>query len=94
MILPELATFKRLANGIGDLQKQYLNSGDADSAVNLAQMGMTSWQIKLIAETAENISSINLSAWQLKIHCLASNWIQIPVMIFLAAKLPIKFCRK
>jgi hypothetical protein len=38
--LPELATFKRLAQGMGDLQKQYLAAGDADSAVNLAQMGM------------------------------------------------------
>ncbi len=37
---PELATFKRLAHGIGDLQKQYLDSGDADSAANLTQMGM------------------------------------------------------
>lgn len=36
--LPQLATFKRLAQGIGDLQKQYLDSGDANSANNLAQM--------------------------------------------------------
>ena len=40
-MLPELATFKRLAQGMGDLQKQYLDSGDANSAANLAQMGMT-----------------------------------------------------
>lgn len=39
-ILPELATFKRLAQGIRDLQQQYLGSGDSDSAANLAQMGM------------------------------------------------------
>jgi hypothetical protein len=39
-LLPELATFKRLAQGMGDLQKQYLDSGDANSAANLAQMGM------------------------------------------------------
>jgi hypothetical protein len=39
--LPELATFKRLAMGMGDMQKQYLAAGDADSAGNLAQMGMT-----------------------------------------------------
>jgi hypothetical protein len=39
--LPELATFKRLANGIGDLEQQYVNSGDANSPVNLAQTGMT-----------------------------------------------------
>ena len=39
--LPELATFKRLAMGIGDLEQQYVNSGDANSAMNLVQMGMT-----------------------------------------------------
>jgi hypothetical protein len=38
--LPELATFKRLAQGIRDLQQQYLNSGDTGSAANLVQMGM------------------------------------------------------
>jgi len=38
--LPELATFKRLAQGIRDAQQQYLNSGDAGSTANLAQMGM------------------------------------------------------
>lgn len=38
--LPELATFKRLAQGIRDSQQQYLGSGDAGSAANLAQMGM------------------------------------------------------
>jgi hypothetical protein len=37
----ELATYKQLAMGMGDLQKQYLAAGDASSAVNLAQMGMT-----------------------------------------------------
>ena len=39
-MLPELAGFKRLAQGMGDLGKQYLHSGDANSANNLAQMGM------------------------------------------------------
>ncbi|MGH7950651.1 MAG: hypothetical protein ACREFE_01850 [Limisphaerales bacterium] len=39
--LPEMATLKRLSQGIGDLEQQYLNSGDADSAANLAEMGMT-----------------------------------------------------
>jgi hypothetical protein len=38
--LPELMTYKLLAQAMGDLQKQYLDSGDANSAVNLAQMGM------------------------------------------------------
>ncbi|HKW29303.1 MAG TPA: hypothetical protein VJT54_08215 [Verrucomicrobiae bacterium] len=38
--LPELATFKRLAQGIRDTQQQYLNSGDSGSAANLVQMGM------------------------------------------------------
>jgi hypothetical protein len=38
--LPELATFKRLAQGMGDLEKQYLGSGNANSAANLTQMGM------------------------------------------------------
>ncbi len=38
--LPELAAFKRLAQGIRDAQQQYLNSSDAGSAANLAQMGM------------------------------------------------------
>jgi len=37
---PQLATFKRLGQGIGDLQKQYLDSGDASSAAQLAQMGL------------------------------------------------------
>ena len=40
-MLPELAAFKRLAHGMDDLQQQYLNSGDANSAANLAQMGMS-----------------------------------------------------
>jgi hypothetical protein len=39
--LPELATYKRLAISINDLQKQDVTSGDTDSAVNLAQMGVT-----------------------------------------------------
>ena len=38
--LPELATLKRLAQGIADLQKQEINSGDANSAANLAEMGI------------------------------------------------------
>jgi hypothetical protein len=37
---PELETFKQLAMGMGDLQKQYLAAGDVNSAANLAQMGM------------------------------------------------------
>ena len=39
--LPELAAFKRLGQGIGNLQKQYTETGDANSAANLAQAGMT-----------------------------------------------------
>ncbi|HEY5345362.1 MAG TPA: hypothetical protein VIK62_03350 [Verrucomicrobiae bacterium] len=39
--LPQLATYKRLAQGIGNLEQQYAASGDANSTVNLAQMGMT-----------------------------------------------------
>jgi hypothetical protein len=39
-VIPELQTYRQLAIGIGDLQKQYLSSGDANSAANLAQMGM------------------------------------------------------
>jgi hypothetical protein len=39
-MLPELMTFKQIAMGIRDLEKQYLNSGNANSANNLAQMGM------------------------------------------------------
>jgi len=38
--LPELATYKQLAQEMGDLQKKYLNSTDANSAANLAQMGL------------------------------------------------------
>ncbi|MGH7951521.1 MAG: hypothetical protein ACREFE_06340 [Limisphaerales bacterium] len=38
---PELTTLKRLARGMRDLQKQYFDSGDANSVTNLAQMGMT-----------------------------------------------------
>jgi len=40
-VLPELATYRRLAQGIGNLEKQYANAGDANSAVNLTQAGMT-----------------------------------------------------
>jgi hypothetical protein len=39
-ILPQLANNKRLAQGIGHLEQQYVNSGDPNSAVTLAQMGM------------------------------------------------------
>jgi hypothetical protein len=39
--LPELATYKRLAQGIQGLEQQYVTSGDANSADNLAQAGMT-----------------------------------------------------
>ena len=39
--LPELATYKQLAQGIQGLEQQYTTSGDADSAVHLTQMGMT-----------------------------------------------------
>jgi hypothetical protein len=39
--LPELATIKRLAQGIGELEKEYLAAGDGNSALNLAQIGMT-----------------------------------------------------
>jgi hypothetical protein len=38
--LPELATYKRLAQGLAGLEQQYAASGDANSAANLAQMGM------------------------------------------------------
>jgi hypothetical protein len=38
--LPELAAIKRVDHGIDDLMKQKMDAGDADSAVNLAQMGM------------------------------------------------------
>lgn len=37
--LPELATIKRVDQGIADLMKQKMDAGDTDSAVNLAQMG-------------------------------------------------------
>ncbi|HZL13415.1 MAG TPA: hypothetical protein VFC85_04670, partial [Verrucomicrobiae bacterium] len=37
---PELGTLKQLAIGMGDLEKQYLATGDANSAANLAQTGM------------------------------------------------------
>jgi hypothetical protein len=38
--LPELATIKRVDQGIADLMQQKLTAGDADSAANLAQTGM------------------------------------------------------
>src|ERR1019366_6348839 len=38
---PELGTLKQLAIGMGDLEKQYLAAGDANSAANLAQTRMT-----------------------------------------------------
>ncbi|HXR04081.1 MAG TPA: hypothetical protein VN836_05170 [Verrucomicrobiae bacterium] len=38
--LPELATLKRVDQAIADLMQQKLAAGDADSAANLAQMGM------------------------------------------------------
>ena len=38
--LPELATIKRVDQGIADLMQQKLTAGDAGSAANLAQMGM------------------------------------------------------
>jgi hypothetical protein len=38
--LPDLATIKRVDQGIADLMQQKVAAGDADSAANLAQMGM------------------------------------------------------
>ena len=38
--LPQLATIKRVDQGVADLIQQKLATGDADSAVNLAQLGM------------------------------------------------------
>jgi len=38
--LPVLATYKRLAQGIADLEQQFLDGGDGNSAANLARMGM------------------------------------------------------
>jgi hypothetical protein len=38
--LPELATLKGVAGGIRDLMQQKSGAGDADSVVNLAQMGL------------------------------------------------------
>jgi hypothetical protein len=40
-LIPELATYKQLAISINNLQQQQINSGDANSAANLAQIGMT-----------------------------------------------------
>jgi hypothetical protein len=37
---PDLEKFKQIAVSINDLQKQDISSGDANSAANLAQMGM------------------------------------------------------
>lgn len=39
-LIPELSNLKGVANGIKDAQQQYLKSGDAASAQNLAQVGM------------------------------------------------------
>jgi hypothetical protein len=39
--LPQLATFKGLAQSLGDLMKQKSDAGDADSTANLAQIGLT-----------------------------------------------------
>jgi hypothetical protein len=39
-MLRELADNKRLAQSVGELQQQYLTSGDVNSAANLAQVGM------------------------------------------------------
>lgn len=38
-MLPDLAKMKAIAQGIGGLQKQYLDAGDTGSVENLAQMG-------------------------------------------------------
>ncbi len=37
-LMPQLAGFKGIANGVSDLQKQYVTAGDAASSENLAQM--------------------------------------------------------
>lgn len=39
-LLPELSTLKRLAQSMGELQKQYANGGDSASAENLAQINL------------------------------------------------------
>lgn len=40
-LLPELGNLKGIAGDIRDLQQQYVNSGDAASAQNLAQLGLS-----------------------------------------------------
>ena len=37
-LLPQLSGFKGIALGVSELQKQYVNAGDAASSENLAQM--------------------------------------------------------
>ena len=71
--LPELATYKRLAQGIAALEQQYINSSDVGSAANSAEMGMTlgarlesgdsgKYIInQLVAEAIESIALQNLS---------------------------------
>ena len=39
-VLPQLATFKGLAQSLGDLMKQKSDAGDADSTANLGQIGL------------------------------------------------------
>jgi len=39
-LLPELSTFKGLAQSMGELQKQYANGGDSASAENIAQSNL------------------------------------------------------
>jgi hypothetical protein len=39
-LLPELANLKGIAQGVLDMQKQYLNSGDTASVQNLSQMSL------------------------------------------------------
>lgn len=39
-LLPELSTFKGLAQSMGELQKQYANGGDSASAENMAQFNL------------------------------------------------------
>ena len=40
-LIPQLDTIKQLALGIGDLMNEKTSTGDASSAANLAQMGLT-----------------------------------------------------
>ncbi len=39
--MPELVALREVAKGIADSEKKHIDSSDANSAVNLAQMGMT-----------------------------------------------------